>query len=144
MISYILNSRLILIFILPLTLGLLTVFSFQPFNLTIINFLILPLLFFILSNVNKRSKSKYRKKPYLNNLFFIGYFFGIGFFLSGVYWISYSLTFDESLKVLIPFSIIFIPLSLGLFFGLASIFAGPFIKNNYASFFFILFCLLFN
>ena len=144
MISYILNSRLILIFILPLTLGLLTVFSFQPFNLTIINFLILPLLFFILSNVNKRSKSKYRKKPYLKNFFFIGYLFGIGFFLSGVYWISYSLTFDESLKVLIPFSIILIPLSLGLFFGLASIFTGPFIKYNYASFFFILFCLLFN
>ena len=142
MINYILNSRLILIFILPLTLGLLTVFSFQPFNLTIINFLILPLLFFILSNVNKRSKSKYRKKPYLNNLFLIGYCFGIGFFLSGVYWISYSLTFDESLKLLIPFSIILIPLSLGLFFGLASIFVGPFIKNNYASFF--LFCFIYS
>ena len=136
MINYILNSRLILIFILPLILGLLTVFSFQPFNFTIINFLVLPLLFFILSNVNKRSKSKYRKKPYLNNLFFIGYFFGIGFFLSGFYWISYSLTFDESLKVLIPVSIILIPLGLGLFFGLASIFTGQFIKNNYASFFY--------
>ena len=35
-----------------------------------------------------------------------------------------------------------IPLGLGLFFGLASIFAGPFIKNNYASFF--LFCFIFS
>ena len=105
MLNYVLNSRAILIFILPLALGLLTVFSFQPFNFTIINFVVLPILFLIISNVNKRSKSRYRKKPYLKNFFYIGYFFGIGFFLSGVYWISYSLTFDESLKVIIPFQI---------------------------------------
>ena len=142
MINYILNSRLILVYILPLILGLLTVFSFQPFNLTLINFIILPILFFILSNVNRRSKSRYRKKPYINNLFFIGYFFGIGFFLSGTYWISYSLTFDESLRVLIPFSLVLIPLCLGLFFGFASICSGPFIKNNYSSFF--LFCLIYS
>ena len=37
-------------------------------------------------------------------------------------------------KILIPFSIILIPLSLGLFFGFASLFSGPFIKNNYSSF----------
>ena len=139
MLNQILNSRMILVFIIPLFLGLLSVLSFQPFNITLINFLIIPIFFLILSNINKRSKNKYRKKPYLKNLFFVGYFFGIGFFLSGTYWISYSLTFDENLKILIPFSIILIPLSLGLFFGFASLFAGPFIKNNYSSFFFILF-----
>ena len=142
MLNQILNSRTILVFIIPFFLGLLSVLSFQPFNITLINFLIIPIFFLILSNINKRSKNKYRKKPYLKNLFFVGYFFGIGFFLSGTYWISYSLTFDENLKILIPFSIILIPLSLGLFFGFASLFAGPFIKNNYSSFF--LFCLIFS
>jgi apolipoprotein N-acyltransferase len=142
MLNQILNSRTILVFIIPLFLGLLSVLSFQPFNITLINFLIIPIFFLILGNINKRSKNKYRKKPYLKNLFFVGYFFGIGFFLSGTYWISYSLTFDENLKILIPFSIILIPLSLGLFFGFASLFAGPFIKNNYSSFF--LFCLIFS
>tara|TARA_Y100000992_G_C21269959_1_gene496120 strand:- start:1157 stop:2716 length:1560 start_codon:yes stop_codon:yes gene_type:complete len=142
MLNYVLNSRAILIFILPIALGLLTVFSFQPFNFTIINFVVLPILFLIISNVNKRSKSRYRKKPYLKNFFYIGYFFGIGFFLSGVYWISYSLTFDESLKVIIPFSLILIPLSLALFFGFASLISGPFIKNDYRSFF--LFCLVYS
>ena len=142
MLNQILNSRTILVFIIPLFLGLLSVLSFQPFNITLINFLIIPIFFLILSNINKRSKNKYRNKPYLKNLFFVGYFFGIGFFLSGTYWISYSLTFDENLKILIPFSIILIPLSLGLFFGFASLFAGPFIKNNYSSFF--LFCLIFS
>tara|TARA_B100000965_G_scaffold78967_1_gene62859 strand:- start:842 stop:2392 length:1551 start_codon:yes stop_codon:yes gene_type:complete len=142
MLNQILNSKMILVFILPFFLGLFSVLSFQPFNLTLINFLIIPIFFFILSNINKRSKNKYRKKPYLKNLFLVGYFFGIGFFLSGTYWISYSLTFDENLKILIPFSIILIPLFLGLFFGFASLFSGPFIKNNYSSFF--LFCLIFS
>ena len=58
--------------------------------------------FFILCYINKRSKNKYRKKPYLINLFYVGYFFGIGFFLTGTYWISNSLQFDESFKNLIP------------------------------------------
>ena len=142
MLNQILNSRTILVFIIPFFLGLLSVLSFQPFNITLINFLIIPIFFLILSNINKRSKNKYRKKPYFKNLFFAGYFFGIGFFLSGTYWISYSLTFDENLKILIPFSIILIPLSLGLFFGFASLISGPFIKNNYSSFF--LFCFIFS
>ncbi len=142
MFDRILNNKTILVFIIPFFLGLLSVLSFQPFNFTLINFLIIPIFFLILSNINKRSKNKYRKKPYLKNLFFAGYLFGIGFFLSGTYWISYSLTFDENLKILIPFSVILIPLSLGLFFGFASLFSGPFLKNNYSSFF--LFCLIFS
>ena len=142
MLNQILNNRTILVFIIPFFLGLLSVLSFQPFNITLINFLIFPIFFLILSNINRRSKNKYRKKPYLKNLFLVGYLFGIGFFLSGTYWISYSLTFDENLKMLIPFSIILIPLSLGLFFGFASLFSGPFIKKDYSSFF--LFCLIFS
>ncbi len=142
MLNKIQNSRTLLVFIAPLILGLVSVLSFQPFNITLINFLIFPILFLILSDINKRSKNKYRKKPYLKNLFFAGYCFGIGFFLSGTYWISYSLTFDENLKILIPFSIILIPLSLGLFFGLAAIFIGPFIKKDYPSLF--LFCFIFS
>ena len=142
MLQKILNNRIILIFIFPFFLGIVSVFSFQPFNLTFINFFIISSLFLILSYVNKRSRNIYRKKPYLKNLFYVGYLFGIGFFLSGTHWISYSLTFDENLKILIPFSIILIPLFLGLFFGFASLCSGPFIKNNYSSFF--LFCLIFS
>ena len=37
-----------------------------------------------------------------SNLFFAGYLFGIGFFLTGNYWISNSLQFDESFQKLIP------------------------------------------
>ena len=105
MINLFLNSRILLVFVAPFILGSLSVFSFQPYNITLINFFIFPCLFFILCNINKRSKNKYRKKPHLINLFFVGYLFGIGFFLTGTYWISYSLQFDQSFKNLIPFTI---------------------------------------
>jgi len=134
----ILNNRIYIIFLFPFLLGLLTVFSFQPFNFTIVNFFILPMLFLILTYVNKKSKNIYRKKPYLINLFFVGYFFGIGYFISGIYWISYSLTFDDSFKYLIPFSLIGIPLFLGLFFGVATLSVGRLVQNNFSSI--LIFC----
>ena len=133
MIFHFLTSRIFLVFMLPFTLGTLTVFSFQPYNYSYINFLIMPVLFLVTTYVKKKSQNTYRKKPYLLNLFLIGYLFGIGFFLTGTYWISHSLTFDDNFKFLIPFSIIGLPLFLGIFFGIGNIIAGPFLKNNFTS-----------
>ena len=133
MILKFLNSRFFLVFLSPFVLGALTVFSFQPFNLSYINFLIFPALFLITSYVQKKSKNTYRKKPYLLNIFFIGYLFGVGFFFTGIHWVSHSLTFDENFKFLIPIAIIGLPMFLGLFFGFANLIVGPFIKNNFIS-----------
>jgi len=127
------NSRFVLVFIFPFILGLLTVFSFQPYNLSYINFAIIPILFLLTIYVKKKSKNTFRKKPYLLNLFFIGYLFGIGFFLTGTHWISHSLTFDENFQFLIPFAIIGLPIFLGLFFGIANLLTGPFLQNNFTS-----------
>ena len=127
------NSRFFLIFLFPFILGNLTVFSFQPFNLNFINFIILPILFLLTTYTQRKSKNTYRKKPYLLNLFFIGYLFGIGFFLSGTHWISHSLTFDENFKFLIPVALFGLPILLGLFFGLAIVTIGPFLQNNFIS-----------
>ena len=138
MINLFLNSRILLVFVAPFILGSLSVFSFQPYNITLINFFIFPCLFFILCNINKRSKNKYRKKPHLINLFFVGYLFGIGFFLTGTYWISYSLQFDQSFKNLIPFTILLLSLLLGLFYGIASLACGKHLNNDLKSLF--LFC----
>ena len=138
MLNYFLNSRKLLIFFIPFLLGCVSVFSFQPFNYTIINFIIFPSLFLILGYINKRSKNKYRKKPHLINLFYVGYFFGIGFFLTGTYWISNSLQFDESFENLIPLTILIIPLALGLFYGLGILVCGKYLKYDLKSIF--LFC----
>ena len=50
------SSRTLLVLLTPLLLGSLSVFSFAPFNFTIINFFIFPALFLLLSDINKRSK----------------------------------------------------------------------------------------
>ena len=133
MIYIFLNSRFFLIFLTPFFLGCATVLSFQPFNYSFINFLIFPLFFFLITYAQKKSRNTYRKKPYLLNLFLIGYLFGIGFFLAGTFWISYSLTFDANFNFLIPFALIGLPLFLGIFFGISSLVAGPFLMNNFTS-----------
>ena len=133
MILELLNSRFFLIFLFPFILGTLTVFSFQPFNLNYINFAIIPTLFLLTTFVKKKSKNTYRKKPYLLNLFLIGYLFGVGYFLTGTYWISNALTFDENFIFLIPISIICLPLFLGIFFGIGNLIVGPFLQNNFVS-----------
>ena len=64
--------------------------------------------------------------------------FGIGFYLTGTYWISNSLQFDESFKNLIPFTIVLLPLFLGLFYGLGALICGKYLKYDLPSLF--LFC----
>ncbi len=130
MFDKILDNRFIVIYLLPFCIGVFTVFSFQPFNFTYINFILLPALFALVVFVSKRTKNVYRKRPYKKNLFLIGLIFGFGFYLSGIYWIAYSLTFDESFKIFIPFFIILIPLFLGLFTGLTILIIGPYINYN--------------
>ena len=44
--------------------------------------------------------------------------FGFGYFISSLYWITHSLTFDEIFRPLIPFALILVPLFLGIFYGL--------------------------
>ena len=133
MLEKILNSRIIVLYLLPFSLGSLTVFSFQPFNLAFVNFILLPAFFLIIVYVRKKSKSVYRKKPYRRNLFLVGYIFGFGFYLSGIFWISYSLTFDNNFKYLIPFAVLLIPLFLSFFTGLTTLIIGQHLSYNFSS-----------
>jgi len=133
MIEKYLNNRFLTLYLIPFILGSLTVLSFEPFNLTIINFLIIPSFFYLLVYINKKSRSIYRKKPYKKNLFIFGLVFGFGFYFSGISWITNSLTFDENFKILIPFALILIPLFLSLFLGLTALIVGPYLKLNFSS-----------
>ncbi len=128
-----LNNRFYTLYFLPFILGSASVFSFQPFNFTLINFLILPVIFYLIVYINKKSKSTYRIKPYKKNLFIFGTIFGFGFYLSGIHWITYSLIFDEKFKFLIPFALVLIPLFLSLFFSLLTLSVGPYLSLNFSS-----------
>ena len=128
-----LNNRFLILYLIPFIIGSLTVLSFQPFNLTIVNLIIFPLFFYLIVYINKKSRAVYREKPYKKNLFIFGLLFGFGFYLSGISWITNSLTFDEDFKILIPFALILIPLFLSLFMGLTILFIGPYLKLNFSS-----------
>ena len=115
----------IFIYIIPLIIGLLTSYSLPPYSFFFINFITFPLLFFYLLH-------NYQKGKWVS--FKIGWIFGFGYFVSNLYWISNSLTFEEIFKPLIPFSLIIIPLFLGLFYGLITFFCSFFnLKKNFSS-----------
>ena len=133
------NKRFFILFFFPIFLGGLSVFSFQPFNFFFINFFSLPALFWLILYVKKKSKSVYRKKPFVKNLFFLGTSYGFGFFFFGLYWIIYSMTFDDAFKIFIPFGLFLVPLFLSLFFSLRIILSGYLVNEKISSIFLVSF-----
>ncbi len=117
-------------------LGAFTSLSLPPFNYWIINFFTFSVFFIFLfkrSFINEKIK-----------FFFIyGWLFGFGYFLTNLYWIPISLTFDDSLKIFIPFAIILVPAFLAIFFGLITILFIIFKSKNYVISF-LIFSLIFG
>jgi len=134
--SQILKNKYIFFFIL-FTLGFITSFSFSPYNFIFINFLTFSILLYLL-NVGKKFK--------LNNKYFflIGWFFGFGYFLSGLYWISISLTYEEIFRYLIPFAIILVPAFLAIFYGASTLILKKFVspKISFVLYFSLVFSIL--
>ena len=90
-----------------------TSLSLPPFNYFVINFF--TFTFFFIFLYKKLSSQKVKKY-----FFLYGWLFGFGYFLTNLYWISISLSFDKNFKFLIPITIILIPAFLAIFYGLVS------------------------
>ena len=117
-------------------LGVISAFSLPPYNYFIINFITFTLFFIFIFN---------KKKKFLKNkhFFLYGWSFGFGYFLSGLYWISISLTFDQTFRFLIPFAIVLIPAFLALFYGIITyLFSILYSKKVIVSF--LIFSILFG
>ena len=104
------KKKLLIDFIFLFLLGGITSLSLPPFNYFIINFFTFTALFLFLL---EKSKIHFRNKIF----FFYGWFFGFGFFLSNLYWVSISLSFDQNFKQLIPLTVILLPALISLFYG---------------------------
>ena len=109
------NKNLYIELLFLIFLGAITSLSLPPFNYWIVNFFTFTLLFYILF------KKIYIKKNKIS-YFLYGWSFGFGYFISNLYWVSISLTFDSSFNYLIPFSIFLLPAFFGIFYGLISFF----------------------
>ena len=111
-------------------LGAVSSYSLPPYNYFIINFFTFS-LFFIFLFIERKANSN-------NKSFFkYGWFFGFGYFLCSLYWISISLTFDKSFEFLIPVVIVLLPAFLAIFYGLITYFFSVFYSKNIISTFFI-------
>ena len=137
-----LNNKFFVIYLIPFLLGAITVFGFSPYSFTFVNFFTFSTLLFLIFLIKRRTLSVYRKKKSNRYFFYLGCSFGFGFFLFGNYWISISLTHDESFAGLIPFALVLIPLFLSLFFGLAILVLGRFSEKNIS--FILIFSLVFS
>ncbi len=60
----------------------------------------------------------------------LDFLLGYGYFLSNIYWITYSLNFDTNLDILKPLALIFIPSILAVFYGLTCAIIKKFISNK--------------
>ena len=92
-------------------LGLLSSFGLPPYNFFYVNFFSYPALLWILLTYSKDKVTAFN----------IGWIFGFGYFISNLYWITNSLTFEDIFKPLIPFALILVPSFLGLFYGLSTL-----------------------
>ena len=106
-------------FLFLIILGIITSLSLPPLNYFVINFFTFSLFFLFLI---KKSNFHNNKKLF----FFYGWFFGFGYFISSLYWLIHSLTFDEIFKPLIPFALVLIPLFLGIFYGISTLICSLF------------------
>ena len=119
-----------------ISLGVISAFSLPPYNYFIVNFITFTLFFIFIFN---------KKKILFNNKYYFlyGWSFGFGYFLSGLYWISISLTFDQTFRFLIPFVVILMPAFLALFYGIITyLFAVLYSKKVVVSF--LIFSILFG
>ena len=116
-------------------LGLITSFSLPPYNYWILNFFTLSLLIIFL--FKKRDKN-------FKNFFIYGFIFGFSYFVSSLYWIPFSLSYDENFKYLIPFAIVIIPSFLSLFYSFAFVIFRFFLKRELIFSNILIFSLIFS
>ncbi len=107
-----LKKKIYFEFLFLIILGALTSASLPPYNFLFINFATFSLFFIYII--------KKKKLAIKENSFLYGWLFGFGYFLTNLYWITISLSFDVNFKYLIPFALILIPAFLAVFYGMAT------------------------
>lgn len=92
--------------------GALSALAQAPYNIYPILFLTFPVLIWLMDGVSN-------KKGEFWSAFRIGWYFGFGYFLCGLYWIGAAFLVDaEVFAWMLPFAVILLPLGLAIFTGL--------------------------
>ena len=129
-------NRLILLprkwtLLLALVIGALSALGQAPFHFFPLLWITFPLLILILDGAVPSMESRGLSR--LMPAFWVGYSFGFGYFVAGLWWLgSAFLVNAETFAWLLPLGVIGLPLLLALFFGLATAIARAFWQDGWA------------
>ena len=102
------KTKLYIEILILIILGAVTSLSLPPLNFFIVNFFTFTSFYLFLTKKSEQHKNFF--------IFFLyGWSFGFGYFVTNLYWISISLTFDQNYKFLIPLTVFLIPAFLAIF-----------------------------
>ena len=109
--------------------GAFTTLVLAPFHLFFVGFLTFPILVWLLDGaVGESDAGRFRR---LRPSFFVGWWFGFGYFVAGLWWISNALLVEApEFAWAIPLAVLGLPAILAIFYALAAAFARAFWPDN--------------
>ncbi|MGV8997550.1 MAG: apolipoprotein N-acyltransferase [Parvibaculaceae bacterium] len=111
--------------------GALSVLSFAPVHLLPVLFLTFPILVWLLDGLTGAGKTPTRR-ALIRASAAIGWWFGFGYFLFGLYWIGFAFMVEaDKFAFLMPFAVVALPAGLALFVGAATALARLYWRQGY-------------
>jgi apolipoprotein N-acyltransferase len=109
--------------------GVVTSLTLAPFHLFFLGFLTFPILVWLLDGaIGESDAGRFRR---LKPSFFIGWCFGFGYFVAGLWWIANALLLEApEFAWAIPLAVLGLPAVLAVFYGLAAAFSRAFWPDN--------------
>jgi len=101
--------------------GALSALAQAPYSIYPVLFLTFPILIWLIDGVSaKQSRSGKSRRQEFWAAFKIGWYFGFGYFLVGLYWIGAAFLVDaDTFAWMLPFAVVALPLGLAIFTGLS-------------------------
>jgi apolipoprotein N-acyltransferase len=96
--------------------GVIAAFSMPPYGLFPVLFICFPLMIWLIDTAHTMGSMKSNMK----HAFALGWCFGFGYFLNGLWWIGMAFLVDRKFIALAPFAVMLLPAGLALFYGLAA------------------------
>lgn len=119
--------------------GAFSVLSLAPFFFWPILFVTFPVLLLMLEAELREVSNSPKKASFFSSRFFrvgvIGWFFGFGYFVAGLYWFAHAFLVEaDRFALLIPLAVLVMPAFLSFFYGLAVV-AVCFVSGRVARYF---------
>ncbi|AZO71911.1 MULTISPECIES: apolipoprotein N-acyltransferase [unclassified Mesorhizobium] len=109
--------------------GALAVLAQAPYDFFAVCFVSFPVLVWLLDGATGEASDGWLKR--LRPAFAIGWWFGFGYFLAGLWWIGQALLVEaDSFAWALPFAVVGIPFALAFFYGFAAVAARLFWSSD--------------